>query len=126
MALYPTFNSDVETFHRLVEDEFYSIEDVENKTDLVRKAYTYLLDNQHLYFQSIPNKHSHRLSRLTASHKNPVPVASTALDIDIDVDESLYAWGWDFSANSVFKDHNIPKGGYYLPGLDIKHNISMF
>jgi len=26
----PTFNSDVETFHRLVEDEFYSIEDIQD------------------------------------------------------------------------------------------------
>jgi transposase len=44
----PTFNSDVETFHRLVEDEFYSIEFIENRDDLIKKMYTYLIDFNYL------------------------------------------------------------------------------
>ena len=44
----PTFNSDVETFHRLVEDEFYSIERFKDKEDLRRQAYTYTLDFNYL------------------------------------------------------------------------------
>ena len=44
----PTFNSDVETFHRLVEDEFYSIERFKNKEDMNRQLYTYMLDFNHL------------------------------------------------------------------------------
>lgn len=40
----PTFNSDVETFHRLVEDEFYSIEQYEDLEDMKRKEYTYMVD----------------------------------------------------------------------------------
>jgi hypothetical protein len=44
----PTFNSDVETFHRLVEDEFYSIEQFEDTEDMCRKGYTYMLDFNYL------------------------------------------------------------------------------
>ncbi|GBR75284.1 putative integrase, partial [Candidatus Termititenax aidoneus] len=44
----PTFNSDVETFHRLVEDEFYSIEQHEDLEDMRRKEYTYMLDFNYL------------------------------------------------------------------------------
>ncbi|MDR1453602.1 MAG: helix-turn-helix domain-containing protein, partial [Candidatus Margulisbacteria bacterium] len=44
----PTFNSDVETFHRLVEDEFYSIELYRDLADLLRKEYTYMVDFNYL------------------------------------------------------------------------------
>jgi len=44
----PTFNSDVETFHRLVEDEFYAVEFILDKQDLLRKMYTYLIDFNYL------------------------------------------------------------------------------
>ena len=40
----PTYNSDVETFHRLVEDEFYAIEPIADLGQLIRKSYTYLID----------------------------------------------------------------------------------
>jgi len=40
----PTFNSDVETFHRLVEDEFYALEQYEDLEDMKRKEYTYMVD----------------------------------------------------------------------------------
>lgn len=40
----PTFNSDVETFHRLGEDEFWAVEDSESRRDLQEKLYTYLID----------------------------------------------------------------------------------
>ena len=40
----PTFNSDVETFHRLVEDEFYAIEPISSRQDLLHKMYTFLID----------------------------------------------------------------------------------
>jgi len=44
----PTFNSDVETFHRIVEDEFYCMEQYENLDDMKKKAYTYMLDFNYL------------------------------------------------------------------------------
>jgi len=39
----PTFNSDVETFHKIIEDEFYECEDYQNKDEFFAKAYSYLL-----------------------------------------------------------------------------------
>ena len=44
----PTFNSDVETFHRLVEDEFYSIEPVTSLDILKQKMMTFLIDFNYL------------------------------------------------------------------------------
>ncbi len=37
----PTWNSDVETFHRMVEDEFYDLEDYVNQEEFCAKAYAY-------------------------------------------------------------------------------------
>ena len=39
----PTFNSDVESFHRIVEQEFYSCENFQDKTQFFAKAYSYQL-----------------------------------------------------------------------------------
>ena len=39
----PTFNSDVESFHRIVEQEFYSCETFENRMQFFAKAYSYQL-----------------------------------------------------------------------------------
>lgn len=39
----PTFNSDVESFHRIVEQEFYSCEAFQDRTQFFAKAYSYLL-----------------------------------------------------------------------------------
>jgi len=44
----PTFNSDVETFHRLVEYEFYDIEDIDHLEDLQAKMHTFLIDFNYL------------------------------------------------------------------------------
>lgn len=44
----PTFNSDVETFHRLVEDEFYSIERFRDVEDMERQLYTHMIDFNYL------------------------------------------------------------------------------
>ena len=38
-----TYNSDVEAAHRIIEDEFYDMEDYKNKIHLLSKAYTYML-----------------------------------------------------------------------------------
>ena len=38
-----TYQSDVESFHRLIEDEFYRIESVSSKADFIRKAATYIV-----------------------------------------------------------------------------------
>jgi len=38
-----TFNSDVETFHRIIEDEFYDFEAYKSKKQLLEKSYTYMV-----------------------------------------------------------------------------------
>ncbi len=43
----PTFNSDVESAHRLVEDEFYLIDEFDDCNDFVRKAHSYTLYFNH-------------------------------------------------------------------------------
>ncbi len=37
-----TYNSDVEAFHRLIEDEFFDLEDYAAKKELLSKSYTYM------------------------------------------------------------------------------------
>lgn len=37
-----TYNSDVEAAHRLIEGEFYEMEDYKNKKDLLSKALAYI------------------------------------------------------------------------------------
>lgn len=39
----PTFNSDIEAFHKIIEDEFYECEDYQNRDEFFAKAYSYLL-----------------------------------------------------------------------------------
>jgi len=53
-----TFQSDVETVHRLVEDEFFDLESFHSRSDFLAKAFTY-----QLYFNLVrPNSHKENLS----------------------------------------------------------------
>ena len=53
-----TFQSDVETVHRLVEDEFFDLESFSGRGDFLAKAFTY-----QLYFNLVrPNSHKQNLS----------------------------------------------------------------
>ncbi|MGH8648567.1 MAG: helix-turn-helix domain-containing protein [Burkholderiales bacterium] len=53
-----TWQSDVETVHRLVEDEFFDLEDFSSRGDFLAKAHTY-----QLYFNLVrPNSHKQNLS----------------------------------------------------------------
>jgi transposase len=53
-----TFQSDVETVHRLVEDEFFDLESFTGRGDFLAKAFTY-----QLYFNLVrPNSHKQHLS----------------------------------------------------------------
>src|ERR1700730_3578212 len=53
-----TFQSAVETVHRLVEDEFFDLESFTSRGDFLAKAFTY-----QLYFNLVrPNTHKHNLS----------------------------------------------------------------
>ena len=53
-----TFQSDVETVHRSVEDEFFDLESSHSRRDFLAKAFTY-----QLYFNLVrPNSHKQNLS----------------------------------------------------------------
>ena len=39
----PTFNSDIEAFHKIIEDEFYECESYNDQDDFFAKSYAYLL-----------------------------------------------------------------------------------
>lgn len=53
-----TYQSDVETVHRLVEDEFFDLETFADRSDFLAKAFTY-----QLYFNLVrPNSHKQNLS----------------------------------------------------------------
>jgi len=39
----PTYNSDVETVHNLIEDEFYKVESFKSKQDMILKTFAYLI-----------------------------------------------------------------------------------
>ncbi len=53
-----TYQSDVETVHRLVEDEFFDLESFASRADFLAKAHTY-----QLYFNLVrPNSHKENLS----------------------------------------------------------------
>lgn len=53
-----TFNSDVETLHRLVEDEFFELESFSSRSDFLSKAFLY-----QLYFNLVrPNSHKENQS----------------------------------------------------------------
>jgi hypothetical protein len=53
-----TFQSDVETVHRLVEDEFFDLESFHSRADFLAKAFTY-----QLYINLVrPNSHKQNLS----------------------------------------------------------------
>ena len=39
----PTYNSDVETVHNLIEDEFYKVESFQSKQDMILKTFAYLI-----------------------------------------------------------------------------------
>ncbi|MCM8796640.1 MAG: hypothetical protein NC923_01965 [Candidatus Omnitrophica bacterium] len=57
-----TYNSDVETFHKLIEDEFYRIEAPTSLDDFLAKAYAYTFNL--ISKERIPTKASFALSKL--------------------------------------------------------------
>lgn len=48
----PNVNADVETFHRLIEDNFYDLEEYSDRIDLLNKAYTFQLIFNYLWVNS--------------------------------------------------------------------------
>lgn len=94
----PTFNSDVESFHRTIEQEFYSCTAIESKTHFFAAAYSYMLFYN--YFR--PNSWKENLSPHEIVKKH-IPNA----------DENV------LNLPPIQLEHLIPQlvqaGGYHLP-----------
>lgn len=73
----PTFNSDVESFHRLIEDEFYSLEPVRGIQELMEKVYAYTV-----YFNCFRNNR-HK------EGKNPQQILQ---ELCLDTDSRILLW----------------------------------
>ncbi|MBI5410083.1 MAG: helix-turn-helix domain-containing protein [Nitrospirae bacterium] len=97
----PTFNSDVESFHRIVEQELYSCESFENQSQFFAKAYSYSL----FYNYVRPNSGKENLA--------PWQIVKKAFpDIDPNV----------LNLQPIFLDALVThfiEGGYHLPKFPI-------
>ena len=101
-----TYQSDVETVHRLIEDEFYDLETFTGRVDFLRKACCY-----QLYFNLVrPNSHKGGLSpwQLIQQLDRHLPIQVCLLP-------PVFL---DYRLDAVRRDvRTTPKGGYDLPGL---------
>jgi hypothetical protein len=113
----PTYNSDVETFHRLVEDEFYSIEQYADLRDMCRKEYTYLLDFN--YLRRNRNKDKQTPWEILKQDYPEAGVNALNFPVVLIEDHNLKAIR-AFSAmhNSQLSGYlSVPSGGYFLSCL---------
>lgn len=101
-----TYNSDVETSHRLIEDEFYEVETFQDRGDLLAKAYAYQI------FFNLKRRNSHK------GDKTPYEIAIGDRP-DVPVDLFLLP---PVIIDDLLNQVRIPinqkaKGGYHLPDL---------
>ena len=139
----PTWNSDVETFHRLVENEFYDIELIESQSLLMQKMNAYLIDFNYIR----KNSYRDNLSpwQLAIQDCPSIPLSSLHLPpILLDDHQSLYfekisnqPQSKNFSSlNFDFTDLSYDPlsqpdllrlisswGGYNVSGFDTKNNF---
>ena len=100
----PTWNSDVESFHNLIEEEFFISEKPNNDTELLAKTFAY-----QIWFNSYRNNRGR-------NNQNPEQIFQSELNTDkpiplippIIVDNYMHLIGKDI------------KGGYFLPLPPIK------
>jgi transposase len=101
-----TYQSGVETVHRLIEDEFLDLESFSGRADFLAKASLY-----QLYFNlARPNSHKGGLTPWQIIHQlAPRLPLNLCLLPPVFLDYRLHARRRD--------DHSTPPGGYHLPGL---------
>jgi len=95
-----TWQADVETVHRLIEDEFYEVETVKNRQDFIQKAATY-----NLWF-NVARKNSYKGNQTPweiAYKKNPNINPKLPLLPPVFLDELYFQ-----------RTDNYDKGGYYV------------
>jgi transposase len=101
-----TFESDVETVHRLIEDEFFDLETFRSRAEFLGKA---SLDQ--LYFNlARPNSHKGGLTPWEIIHQ-----LAPRLPLSICLLPPVFL---DYRLDAVHRDHHPhPPGGYHLPRL---------
>lgn len=104
-----TYNSDVEASHRLIEDEFYDMEDYKSKINFLSKAYTYIL-----YFNYL-RKFRYK------GYRSPIEILKNL--------EKKYNYKKIANLKPIILDPLIKyidfKGGYHLPISDTKYKKSV-
>jgi len=100
----PTFNSDVEAIHRLIEDKFYDFEDYSDKNNFFNKAFTYLV-----YFNYL------RKFRFKFG-KTPFQILSEYVNLNnINYDFSLLAFYPIFFDSLInYINFSLPITGYHV------------
>lgn len=109
----PTYNSDVETVHARIEEEFYDIEDIEHSYDLLSKAYSYVI-----YFNLIrPNS--------SKDYKTPLKIIAEEFGV---VDPQLLTLppiildeNFNIYLNTI-NNKDLIKKGHHVPGLPTATN----
>ena len=100
-----TYQSDVETVHRLIEDEFYHLENFRSRAEFLAKASLY-----QLYFNlARPNSHKRGLTPWEIIHQ-----LDPRLPLDICLLPPLFL---DYRVDASPKDPSPQQGGYHLPRL---------
>jgi len=96
----PTYNSDVETSHARIEEEFYDIEEMPTKKVLLNKALTY-----QIYFNLVrPNRYRNLKSPLKIIEENMGPIDPYLLVLPpIVLDENFELY------ESVVRGHHVPE-----------------
>ncbi len=101
-----TYNSDVEAAHRLIEDEFYNIEDYHNRRDFLNKAFTYSVYFNYIRKLNYKEKRT-LLEIMTELNKPKICLPKIGVFYPIITDYQL---------------NIISKGGYHVPISDSKKN----
>jgi len=94
----PTWNSDVESFHRIIEDEFYECEQYGSLTEFLKKAYTY-----QIYF-------NYRRKNRWRGKKTPEEILREVENGDTDTSS--------LNLPPIILDNlldKVPMGGYHVP-----------
>jgi len=100
-----TYQSDVETVHRLIEDEFYDLQTFRDRADFLAKASLY-----QLYFNlARPNSHKGDLTPWQIIHQ-----LDPRLPLRLCLLSPVFL---DYRLDAVPRDHQPTQGGYHLPGL---------
>lgn len=117
----PNVNADVETFHRIVENHFYDLEDYDNLVDLLNKAYTY----QIVFNYMRPNSYKWGKTPVKIMNESGLgydPAVLSLPPIILDYHSMLYLRKLHPSANADRYQLDLLRG-YDVPDSPVKLDI---